>query len=140
MAILFDETLTPTNADIEAVLAALAANEALAGRDGAYQAYSILLRDEPGGPVVGGLYGYQLFDWMFIQYVAVPPSQKGKGIGTQLMARAEKWARERKLAGLWLDTFAFQARPFYEKLGFTVFGEIADHPRGSSRFFLKKPL
>jgi GNAT superfamily N-acetyltransferase len=54
------------------------------------------------------------------------------------MARAETWSRERGLAGMWLDTFAFQARPFYEKLGFSVFGEIENHPRGSSRFFLQK--
>jgi GNAT superfamily N-acetyltransferase len=54
------------------------------------------------------------------------------------MARAEAWARQRNLAGMWLDTFAFQARPFYEKLGFTVFGTLEDHPRGSRRFFMQK--
>ena len=55
-------------------------------------------------------------------------------------AKAEAWARERNLAGMWLDTFAFQARPFYEKLGFSVFGTIEDHPRGSRRFFMQKRL
>lgn len=139
MAVL-EEKLDPSTEEVDAVLAALVANESVAGRDSGYQAYSVLLRDEPGGPVVGGLYGYQLFDWLFIQYLAVPPSQKGQGLGSELMARAEAWARDRGLVGLWLDTFAFQARPFYEKLGFTVFGEIDDHPRGSRRHFLQKRL
>ena len=49
-------------------------------------------------------------------------------------------ASPRGLAGLWLDTFAFQAKDFYEKLGFSVFGEIDDHPRGSRRHFLMKRL
>lgn len=136
----FEEKLNPSGKDVDAVLAALVANEMASGRDGGYQPYAVLLRDEPDGPVTGGLYGYQLFDWLFIQYVAVPPSQKGKGLGSELLARAEAWARSRGLAGLWLDTFAFQAKDFYEKLGFSVFGEIDDHPRGSSRYFLFKRL
>lgn len=136
----FEEKLTPSTEDVDAVLAALVANEMAAGRDGGYQPYAVLLRDSPDGPVIGGLYGYQLFDWLFIQYVAVPPARKGLGLGSDLMARAENWARARGLAGLWLDTFAFQAKHFYEKLGFSVFGEIDNHPRGSRRHFLMKRL
>lgn len=134
----FAEKLNPDHDDVEAVLAALVKSEQLAGRDAGYQPYSVLLSDEPGGPTIGGLYGYHIFDWLFIQYVAVPPGNQGQGIGQELMARAEAFARGRGMAGMWLDTFAFQARPFYEKLGFAVFGEIEDHPRGSSRYFLAK--
>ena len=134
------EKLDPSEADIEAVRLTLEASLEKLGRDAGYRPYSVLLSDEPGGPVTGGLYGYVLFDWLFIQFVAVHETQQGKGIGAQLMAQAEGWARAEGLGGLWLDTFAFQARPFYEKLGFTLFGEIADHPSGSSRYFLKKPL
>ncbi|MDR8726188.1 hypothetical protein FEQ05_01456 [Burkholderia pseudomultivorans] len=37
-------------------------------------------------------------------------------------------------------TFQFQARPFYEKLGYVRFGELADYPLGHARIFLKKIL
>ncbi|MCR6671518.1 GNAT family N-acetyltransferase [Devosia ginsengisoli] len=134
----YSEKLDPTQGDIDNVLAAIVASEEGSGRMAGYQPYSILLSDDDGQPVIGGLYGYQLFDWLFIQYLGVPASMQGKGVGQELMARAEAWARGRGLAGMWLDTFAFQARPFYEKLGFSVFGEIEDHPRGSSRYFLNK--
>jgi GNAT superfamily N-acetyltransferase len=137
---IYEEKLDPSREDVDAVLSALVANESLSGRDGGYQPFSVLLRDTPEGPVIGGVYGYALFDWLFIQYLAVPPSLKGHGIGSELMGRAEAWARGRGLAGMWLDTFAFQARPFYEKLGFSLFGEINDHPRGSGRYFLHKRL
>lgn len=136
----FEEKLAPTGEDVEAVLAALVESEKAAGRDAGYQPYSILLRDSPDAPVHGGLYGYVLFDWLFIQYVAVPLDRQGQGIGGQLMRQAEAWARQRGLVGMWLDTFSFQARPFYERLGFSVVGEIGDHPRGESRFFLAKRL
>lgn len=135
----FTETLEASAEDIDSILGALVENEAAEGRDGGYQPYSVLLRDEAGA-VIGGLHGYQLFDWLFIQYVAVPVALKGQGLGTELMARAEAWARSRNLAGMWLDTFAFQAKPFYERLGFSVFGTIEDHPRGSRRYFLHKRL
>ena len=77
----FEEKLAPTAADVDAVVAALVASEAAAGRDGGYQPYSILLRDSADGPVTGGLYGYVLFDWLFIQYVAVPLDRQRQGIG-----------------------------------------------------------
>ena len=43
--------------------------------------------------------------------------------------------------GIWLDTFSFQARPFYERLGYTVFGTHRGSSRSAvSRFFLQKRL
>ena len=54
------------------------------------------------------------------------------------MTRAEEIARQRDCIGMWLDTYSFQARGFYEKLGFTVFGQVDDHPPGEQRFFLQK--
>jgi ribosomal protein S18 acetylase RimI-like enzyme len=56
------------------------------------------------------------------------------------MQQAEDIAREAGCAGIWLDTYEFQARGFYEKLGYTVFGELPDHPAGMKRFFMMKRL
>jgi hypothetical protein len=39
-----------------------------------------------------------------------------------------------------LDTFDFQAREFYEKLGYAVFGSLDDFPRAHVRLFMKKAL
>ena len=38
------------------------------------------------------------------------------------------------------NTFDFQAPGFYEKLGFEVFGVLADYPPGHKRFFMVKRL
>lgn len=139
--VVLTEKLAITQADIDAVLAVIIAAEGAAqDRESGYQPYGILLSDTPGGPVTGGLTGYQLYDWLFVQYLAVPDSLRGTGVGRQLMAQAEAWARGRGLTGIWLDTFSFQARPFYEKLGFSVFGTIEDHPVGARRFFMQKRL
>jgi hypothetical protein len=39
-----------------------------------------------------------------------------------------------------LDTFEFQARPFYEKLGYTIFGTLEGYPPGYRQYFLTKHL
>jgi ribosomal protein S18 acetylase RimI-like enzyme len=44
------------------------------------------------------------------------------------MMRAQEKAIERGVTSLTLNTQDFQARHFYEKLGFTVFGQLKDVP------------
>jgi hypothetical protein len=48
--------------------------------------------------------------------------------------------KARGCIGAHLDTFTFQARPFYERHGYAVFGQLDNYPGGHSRFFLSKRL
>jgi hypothetical protein len=41
---------------------------------------------------------------------------------------------------VYLDTFHFQARPFYERLGYQLFGTLPDSPPGGMRYYLYKRL
>lgn len=100
----------------------------------------LVLRDEATGKALGGLTGYVSADWLFVELLFVPEELRGKGWGRTLIAEAEKRARDMHLYGIWLDTFEFQARGFYEKCGFEVFGTVPEHPRGFSRFFMRKVL
>lgn len=100
--------------------------------------FAILLRDPDTQAVVGGLYGMDGFGWAFVKYLAVPDEYRGQGLGSRLLAEAETIARARGYIGVWLDTFEFQARPFYEKLGYTVFGELEGALNAIPRYFLKK--
>jgi len=92
------------------------------------------------GRIVGGLEGMISFGWLFIRWLWVDERHRDGGIGRDLMVRAEALARERGATGAWVDTFSFQARPFYEKLGYRLFGTIDAYPPGHKRFFLKKRL
>lgn len=97
-----------------------------------------LLLCDADDKAVGGLTGTAVLDWLFVEWLHVPAELRGKGHGTELMAAAEAFAREHGLIGMWLDTFSFQARPFYETLGFAVFGTLQDHPVGGARYFMQK--
>ncbi len=56
------------------------------------------------------------------------------------MEAAERAARERGCVGVFLDTYSFQARPFYEGLGYTLFDELPDYPPGAAKHYLFKRL
>jgi GNAT superfamily N-acetyltransferase len=100
---------------------------------------AILIRDAQGA-VAGGLHAVSAYDWLIVELVFVPEQLRGRGVGASLLARAEEIARARGCIGIWLDTFSFQARGFYERLGYGVFGTVEDHPIGGARYFLKKAL
>jgi ribosomal protein S18 acetylase RimI-like enzyme len=127
----------PTDEDRAAIVAPLSAyNEQAAGKSHS-KPLALAVKDEQG-KIIGGLWGKTSFDWLFVEFLVVPEALRGQDLGTKLIRHAEAIAIERKCVGAWLDTFAFQARGFYEKLGYTVFGEIEDHPIGSRRYFLQR--
>jgi GNAT superfamily N-acetyltransferase len=113
-------------------------NTAQAG-PGEWRRLAVLIEDDAGA-VTGGLWGVTSYGWLFTELLFVPPELRGRGLGSELLARAEGEARARGCLAAWVDTFEFQARDFYERLGYRLFGELADYPTGSSRFFLQKAL
>ena len=130
----------PDGADRDAILEGLKAyNDAQAGPSG-LRPLAILLKDPETGETVGGLWGKSSYDWVSIELLFVPDRFRGRNLGARLLRQAEEVGRQRGCVGVWLDTFAFQARGFYEKQGYEVFGVLDDHPRGEKRFFLRKRL
>ena len=100
----------------------------------------VLALEDGDGTAVGGLWGRTALDWLFVELLFVPEPLRGRGLGRELMLHAEAEAVERGCHGAWLDTFEFQARGFYERLGYVCFGELPDYPVGSARYFMKKAL
>jgi GNAT superfamily N-acetyltransferase len=99
----------------------------------------VLVRDH-ANTVIGGLWGHTGYEWLFTQLLVVPAGLRGRGIGTEIMQLAEREAVQRGCQGAWLDTFEFQARGFYERIGYKCFGELPNYPKGFSRYFMQKAL
>jgi len=93
---------------------------------------------DDNGQLVGGVQGNFEWDWLHISHLWVRDS--GKGLGRQLMAHAETYAKDKGKIGILLDTFAFQAKPFYEKIGFAVMGTIENAAGSSARYFMTKRI
>lgn len=130
---------TPADEDRAAILAPLRAYNLAQAGDPRFEPVAIVLTDD-AGERVGDLWGKCAYDWLFVEFLAVPEAHRGAGHGAALMEQAEVIARARGCVGIWLDTYSFQARGFYEKLGYAVFGAIDDFSIGHQRFFLGKRL
>lgn len=110
----------------------------LGGRP-AVQAVQFAARDAHGH-LVGGLLGQIRVHWLHVDILVTAPGHRRSGLGSELMARAERVARQHACVGLWLDTFEFQAPGFYEKLGFTRCGSLRNFWNGHDRHIYEKRL
>ena len=129
----------PTAADRDAIHRPLIAYNAAKAGPAHYQPLAIVFRDEAAA-TIGGLWCDSYYQWLFIELLFVPQHLRQQQVGTRLLAEAEVFARQNHCNGVWLDSFAFQAPRFYEKLGYQQFGCIDDYPKGFTRFFFSKRL
>ena len=104
-----------------------------------FQPLAALLRDERG-KLVGGAAGHVNWTWLSIGLVWVAKHLRRGGHGRRLIEAIEDAGRKRGCRHAHLDTFSYQARPFYERLGYELFATLDDYPPGHKRFFLKKSL
>ncbi|AOK57400.1 GNAT family N-acetyltransferase [Burkholderia stagnalis] len=104
-----------------------------------FRPLAVILTDDADN-IAGGLWGSTAYGWLHVDLLVVPEAARGQRVGTRLMQLAEAEARARGCHGAWLDTHDFQAKPFYERLGYVQFGELPDFPVGHAKLFLKKSL
>jgi len=114
-----------------------------------FRALGIFVEDEKGNKQAG-IVAETVGNWMYIQMLWVDESLRGKDVGTQLITEAEEEAKARGCRYSLVDTFSFQARPFYERMGYHMQMALEDYiadsrapddaPSTHTRFFLTKSL
>ncbi|MCC6317138.1 MAG: GNAT family N-acetyltransferase [Gemmatimonadaceae bacterium] len=104
-----------------------------------WEPLALALRDA-NGALHGGVYGATLWGWLMLDGNWVSPDHRGQGHGHRLLAAAEELARQRGCRGVSLGSFDFQARSFYERQGYAVFGQLPDFPPGHTHYQLAKRL
>ena len=128
-----------TEADLKFLAASLRAfNRKHASRPEA-QRLCFMLRDDEK-TLHGGIVCEVSFDVLFIDNLCINEESRGGDYGTQLMQLAEDGGRKLGARISWLDTYSWQARPFYEKLGYKMFGELPYSGGKYVRYFLRKDL
>jgi GNAT superfamily N-acetyltransferase len=99
----------------------------------------IFIRDKENR-VVGGVIGNIFGGWLYVSLLWVEESLRNKGNGTKLLKMIEDEAVKLGCKYAHLDTYSFEARPFYEKHGYVLFATLNNYPEGHSKYFLKKTL
>ncbi len=104
-----------------------------------YQELTVVARADDG-QVIGAALGETGRTWLHLSVVWVDEANRGRGVGKRLVEAMELEARRRGCCKVYLDTFSYQAQPFYEKLGYVVFGILEDYPPGHQRVYMRKRL
>lgn len=90
--------------------------------------------------VVGGAIGSVFGGWLYISLMWIEESLRNQGYGTTLLEMMENEAVKLGCRHAHVDTYSFEAKPFYEKNGYTLFASLENYPEGHSKHFLKKKL
>ena len=129
-----------------------AAEETLIGIGEGLRAHNIMFGGAPSSPdtfvvtlrdenqaLVGGITCDLYLGGLLIEWAWIADQHRGKGFGQRLLAAAEAHAIGKGAQMAHLDTFTFQARGFYERCGYKVFGVLA-YPDNIERFYMAKQL
>src|SRR6187455_321901 len=77
-----------------------------------YSDIALIARSDDGA-VIGAALGETGRGWLHVSVVWVEERERGQRLGTQLVNAMEVEAIRRGCHGAYLDTFSYQARPFY---------------------------
>ena len=108
------------------------------GADFEKPVYKVVGRD---GELLGGLIT-SLDRWgaLELENLWIDDKCRGMGLGSALIRAAENDAREKGRYLSIVSTWSYQARPLYEKHGYTLCSTVTDWPKGYDSYFLSKRL
>src|SRR5471030_1297978 len=142
-------THAPTPEDLEEIKSGLRRFNSNFIPKPTFRELGVFVEDEHGKKQAG-IVAETVGNWMYIQMLWVDESLRGKDVGTQLIQEAEEEAKARGCRYALVDTFSFQARPFYERMGYGVQMTLEDYITDSrapaeseathTRYFLSKKL
>ena len=101
--------------------------------------FSVFARDDKGN-VTGGLRATCFWNTLHIELLWVAAESRGEGLGSTLLAQAERFAVEQGCELALTETTSWQSKPFYEKAGYTLMATLPDYPKGHACHFMTKRL
>ena len=115
--------LEPGGTELGALFAQLGAYNRAAVEAWSKSSFSLVLRNG-AGTLVGGGHAEVLLGLAEIRAVWVEEARRGQGLGRALMGAIEAAAQERGARRAFLYTYSFQARGFYEGLGYRLLASL----------------
>lgn len=89
---------------------------------------------------IGAVHGTIIEDSMYINWLVVKEKYKGNGVGRKLMQKIEEKAKDLNVYSISLGTTGFQAKGFYEKLGYKLVLIEENEPKGYHSYTMVKKI
>ncbi|CCN33706.1 putative Acyl-CoA N-acyltransferase [Vibrio nigripulchritudo SO65] len=99
-------------------------------------AYYVTEKDKKTAGVTAEIFG----SWLLINFLWVDKACRGSEVGSELIAKLETYAKSQGCTFAMVDTFSFQAKPFYEKLGYECQMTLEQYPVSHARHYFTKQL
>lgn len=99
-----------------------------------------VVEDVDGNIIAGILSKMYCWKCLYIDVLWVKDEYRKDGLGSKLLKEIENIAMKNGCNLIHLDTFDFQAKDFYLKHGYEVFGVLDECPKDHKRYYLKKLL
>lgn len=113
-------------------------NESLIGK---YEAKPfIIYAENSASDTVGGIKGDIFGRLCRVFTVWVSEEYRQKGLGRKLFTQLDAFAKQSHCNTIQLDTAEFQAKGFYEKLGYHVIATLPENFMGYTSYILRKNL
>lgn len=90
--------------------------------------------------IIAGAAGKTFGLWLLLDNLWVSEELRRQGYGRQILEAVENLGRERGCQWVLLETLNFQARPFYEKFGYSLQWTQENYPRDGKKYFMTKEL
>lgn len=90
--------------------------------------------------IIAGINAFIYWNILCIDVLFVQREYRSKGIGAYLLHKVEEEAKQIGVTLSHLDTFDFQAKDFYLKKGYEIFGILENCPKNHKCFYMKKVL
>ncbi|WPZ34960.1 GNAT family N-acetyltransferase [Thalassobaculum sp. OXR-137] len=137
----FELTTTPAAADLATVKAGMwrYVQSRLPGLpDESEDVSAALFARTADGTVIGGVQGNVYWNGLEVEQLWIEETHRRLGLARDLMTRLEDFARRHGAVIAYLRTV--DARPFYERIGYAVYGTLEDRPIGTVLYHMKKRL
>ncbi|MEF9952045.1 MAG: GNAT family N-acetyltransferase [Clostridium sp.] len=97
----------------------------------------VILNSE--GKIIAGI-NSRMYCWncLYIDVLWIDKDYRKQGLGSIILKEVETTAKEKGCYLIHLDTFDFQAKDFYIKNGYKVFGVLDECPKDHKRYFMSK--
>lgn len=99
-----------------------------------------VIKGSNGGMIAGINSNLYCWNCLYIDVLWVKEEFRKDGYGSALLNEVEKIAKEKGCMLIHLDTFDFQAKDFYLKHGYEIFGVLEDCPMEHKRYYMKKNI
>ncbi|MBP2620644.1 GNAT family N-acetyltransferase [Streptococcus panodentis] len=101
----------------------------------------LYLKREIDGDLAALLHAQQVLDNIHVKALVVDKEHQKKGLGASLLAELEEKAAEAGVTSITLSTKSYQAKDFYIKQGYEIYGQLEDVPqKGVVKYHFVKRL